>query len=241
MRNKIITLLVILSIFIMPSTASSTLTATPANTQLSINGQAVQGVYINDKLYLPARDTFEKAGWVVDYKTGKTDIYTPEYKLSPYCVYIESSHGTGSGVLVNGKILTAYHVVNNSPTLKIMDYQQLSHTAKLLKYDESLDIALLSTDMTGGVEIGDSNIPNYTYVDLITCPKGVLNVYDKGKFMWISEGETLMPIRSTKIYPGSSGGAVFYQNKLIGIIQKGDDGLFGGFAMPINKIKDFLK
>ncbi len=241
MRNKIITLLVILSILIMPSTASSTLTATPANTQLSINGQAVQGVYINDKLYLPARDTFEKAGWVVDYKTGKTDIYTPEYKLSPYCVLIKSSIGNGSGVLVNGKILTAYHVVKGASDITAIDFQQLTHTAKLLKYDETLDIALLSTDMNGGVELGDSNIANGTLVDVISSPKGVLNIYERCKFLFMPEGENLMPIRATKIRPGSSGGGVFYNNKLIGILQQEGQDNYAGYAMPINKIKDFIK
>ena len=263
MRNKIITLLVILSIFIMPTTASSTLTVKPIQTQITVDGKSITGPFVtyNDTTYVPIRKLCEAAGFTVDYTPGnitvEKDIQNKVFdSQDDNCVYIRSESQNlnlmeeGSGVVYNDMyIITCYHVVKGFEKIIINDNKSAEYTASLYAYDSINDIAILKKSilcMKSTTILGNSDklSKNDTLI-AITSPRGILNTPSLSFVQ--STGKTIN-LYSEKIFPGSSGGGVFNSNgELVGIIQGGPTNasriktIMGTkYAIPINKIKPLL-
>ena len=78
-----------------------------------------------------------------------------------YFGYQTTSAAAGSGFILtqDGYILTNYHVVEGSNSIKVTTYDGTGYDATLIGYDESNDIAVLKIDATGltPVVLGDSD------------------------------------------------------------------------------------
>ena len=78
-----------------------------------------------------------------------------------YFGYQTTSAAAGSGFILtqDGYILTNYHVVEGSNSIKVTTYDGTSYDAQLIGYDESNDIAVLKIDATDltPVVLGDSD------------------------------------------------------------------------------------
>ena len=81
-----------------------------------------------------------------------------------YFGYQTTSAAAGSGFILtqDGYILTNYHVVEGSNSIKVTTYDGTSYDAQLIGYDESNDIAVLKIDATDltPVVLGDSDTLN---------------------------------------------------------------------------------
>ena len=78
-----------------------------------------------------------------------------------YWGYQTTAAASGSGFILtaDGYILTNYHVIENSNSVKVTMYDGASYDATIVGYDESNDIAVLKIDATGltPVVLGDSD------------------------------------------------------------------------------------
>ena len=78
-----------------------------------------------------------------------------------YWGYQTTAAASGSGFILtaDGYILTNYHVIENSDSVKVTMYDGTSYDATIVGYDESNDIAVLKIDATGltPVVLGDSD------------------------------------------------------------------------------------
>ena len=78
-----------------------------------------------------------------------------------YWGYQTTAAASGSGFILtaDGYILTNYHVIENSNSVKVTMYDGTSYDATIVGYDESNDIAVLKIDATGltPVVLGDSD------------------------------------------------------------------------------------
>ena len=81
-----------------------------------------------------------------------------------YFGYQTTGAAAGSGFILtaDGYILTNYHVVESSDSIKVTTYDGTSYDAQLIGYDESNDIAVLKIDATDltPVVLGDSDTLN---------------------------------------------------------------------------------
>ena len=78
-----------------------------------------------------------------------------------YWGYQTTAAASGSGFILtaDGYILTNYHVIENSNSVKVTMYDGASYDATIVGYDESNDIVVLKIDATGltPVVLGDSD------------------------------------------------------------------------------------
>ena len=78
-----------------------------------------------------------------------------------YFGFTTTSAAAGSGFVLSedGYILTNYHVIENSTSIKVTMYDGSSYDAELIGYDESNDIAVLKVDAENlsPVVLGDSD------------------------------------------------------------------------------------
>ena len=272
MKKRLIILLVALAVFIIPTSASSRFTLEGVNYPVIVNGQQLKTnsplmIYNDSVTYAPLRAICEQAGLKVRMENGQAVVKSnpEEYvknKMTLECVKVEASasgsdnYMTGSGVCYKGYIVTCYHVVKGYSTFNItFDYSVMDTVQKatLVKYDENLDIAILKPDfdMKSSTILGDSSKIDPVKNDLvvISSPKGVINVASFAYTEFIKDDQ--IGISAAKVYPGSSGGALFNEKaELVGIIQANKDIEEKGsgciiqkkysYAIPINKIKPLL-
>lgn len=179
-------------------------------------------------------------------------------KVKPSVVFIETSAGSGSGIVIesNGYILTNAHVVSgvNSATIKFANGQSYSGT--IVGRDENIDLALLKasainlTPATLGnsdfIEQGD---PVFTFgyplgiEGDVAFKDGTLSRRQK------IDGATYLEI-SAQILPGNSGGPLVNQSgEVIGVntLALGASKIGGvligetlKYAIPINIAKDLI-
>ncbi len=164
---------------------------------------------------------------------------------------ISSSHGAGSGFLINedGLMLTAAHVIKGDQEVGVQFRNGFYTEAKVLIYDEKHDIGLLKlndiTDLPGPLELGDS--------DLVKEAEEVYVIgYPDGEYA-ITEGiisqKTENYIKTdAAVNPGNSGGPLITKdNKLaIGIIVStkviaGEKAEGAHYAVPINVVETVCK
>ncbi len=178
-----------------------------------------------------------------------------------YWGYTTEAAASGSGFIVSsdGYILTNYHVVEDSNSIKISLYDNRSFPAELIGYDESNDIAVLKIDATDltPVVLGDSSALRVgDHVVAIGNPLGELTfsltqgaVSALGREVTFSNGTRMALIQTdAAINSGNSGGALFNSyGEVIGITNAKYGGSSSsasvdnlGFAIPINSVKNIV-
>ena len=178
--------------------------------------------------------------------------------------YPQEVEGLGSGFIINeeGYILTNYHVIANSTDVKVLLSTGEEVGAKVVNYDQQMDMAMLKLDegtkIPGIAELGDSDAL-YPGQDVIaigtplsknfaqTMTKGIVSAVNREVE---SESGTSSKVIQTDaaINAGNCGGPlVNSQGQVIGInsMKIGSSGSGSsasvegmGFAIPINEAKD---
>ncbi len=176
-----------------------------------------------------------------------------------YSNYGQSGTGfsTGSGFIISadGYVLTNYHVVEDASKVSISTHGGESYDALVVGYDDTNDVALLKTAVTGlpFVALGDSAQLNVgDQVVAIGNPLGELTStmtvgYVSGKERSVTtDGATINMIQTdAAINSGNSGGPLFnMRGEVIGITTAKYSGASSsgasiegiGFAIPINDV-----
>ena len=181
-----------------------------------------------------------------------------------YWGYQTTAAASGSGFILtaDGYILTNYHVIENSDSVKVTMYDGTSYDATIVGYDESNDIAVLKIDATGltPVVLGDSDKLNVgDPVVAIGNPLGELTfsltsgaVSALNREVTLSSNVTMDLIQTDcAINSGNSGGALFnLYGEVIGITnakysssgsssEASIDNI--GFAIPINSVRSIVE
>lgn len=180
-----------------------------------------------------------------------------------YWGYQTTSAASGSGFILteDGYLLTNYHVVEGSSSIKATMYDGTAYDATLIGYDASNDIAVLKIDAQGltPVVLGDSNSMNVgDPVVAIGNPLGELTFsLTQGAISALDReitlsGGTTMNLMQTDcaINSGNSGGALFnLYGEVVGITnakyssnamsEASIDNI--GFAIPINSVRSIVE
>ena len=179
-----------------------------------------------------------------------------------YWGYQTTAAASGSGFILtaDGYILTNYHVIENSDSVKVTMYDGTSYDATIVGYDESNDIAVLKIDATGltPVVLGDSDKLNVgDPVVAIGNPLGELTfsltsgaVSALNREVTLSSNVTMDLIQTDcAINSGNSGGGMFNVNgELMGIPTLKYTGSYYsgstvegiGMCIPINSAKPLI-
>jgi len=166
----------------------------------------------------------------------------------------------GSGVLVGERhdVLTAAHVVQGAPDIKVRTHDGVTRTAHVIYSQPSADIALLRLDETApelkSARLGDSDrLAVGQTIYAIGAPLGFEDSFSIGhisgfrEFGHLYDGTILAEFIQTDaaINLGSSGGPLFdSQGAVVGIASRivthsgGSEGL--GFAVAINTAKELI-
>ncbi len=180
-----------------------------------------------------------------------------------YWGYQTTSAASGSGFILteNGYLLTNYHVVEGSNSIKATMYDGTAYDATLIGYDASNDIAVLKIEAQGltPVVLGDSDNMNVgDPVVAIGNPLGELTfsltqgaVSALDREVTLSSGTTMNLIQTDcAINSGNSGGALFnLYGEVVGITnakyssnsmsEASIDNI--GFAIPINSVRSIVE
>ena len=176
-----------------------------------------------------------------------------------YWGYASTSAAAGSGFIfsTDGYILTNYHVVEDSTSIKVTMYNGDSYNAKLIGYDESNDVAVLKIEAAGLVPVVLGNSDKINVGDNVVAignPLGELtfsltagSISAKDRQITMTGGTTMQLMQTDcAINSGNSGGALFnLYGEVIGITNAKYSGTSGsgatidniGFAIPINKAR----
>jgi S1-C subfamily serine protease len=188
-------------------------------------------------------------------------------RAAPSVVLIRRDDGSGgSGIVVkSGEILTNWHVARGAKSLGVILFRasepsvpgNTRYEAKVLKYDEVADLALLSFSgpPTPTLELGDEKaLAIGSRVHAIGHPLWQFWSYTQGvvsqirpDFPWQTSGETIQHKATliqtqTPIAPGNSGGPLMTDDaKLVGVnswIRLERDGY--NYAVAVSEVKRFL-
>lgn len=204
----------------------------------------------NGSTYLPLRKVAEAIGAKIDYEPNHNKITIDNgldiEKLKESCVFIDTVDSTGSGFVYDyGKVLTCYHVVDNSNKNTAEFTNGSKEALTKVKDFKDIDVSILSINSTvKPVKIGDSDeVKAGDKVWLISSPKGKKNIVTSGEVIEVTSYNRITYIHSSaECHEGSSGGALFNsKGELIGIEDKDStlqDG--SGYAIPINDIRKAL-
>ena len=181
-----------------------------------------------------------------------------------YFGYQTTAAAAGSGFILtqDSYILTNYHVVESSSSIKVTTYDGTSYDAQLIGYDESNDIAVLKIDATDltpvvlgdsdSVSVGDSVVAIGNPLGELTfsLTAGAISALDRP--VTLSSGTTMNLMQTDcAINSGNSGGALFNMyGEVIGITnakysssssssEASIDNI--GFAIPINQVRSIVE
>lgn len=165
-----------------------------------------------------------------------------------------SSVGSGFIIESNGYIVTSYHVVKDSLSIKIILNDKREFFAEIVGYDKKTDLALLKIDATNlkTVKIGDSSILKVgNWLIIVGNPYGIGQSVSTGivsaKGRNLQNGQIQEYIQTdAAINTGNSGGPMFNLNgEMVGIntaILSPTGGNVGlGFAIPSQIAQDIIK
>ena len=233
------------------------------------DASSIVDIFQSDVPTIPRADTdpdlrfyCEKAG------EEKLTIQQVYQRVNPATVLVltdlgeKASVGTGVILTADGYILTNYHVIENSNSVKVTMYDGTSYDATIVGYDESNDIAVLKIDASDltPVVLGDSDTLNVgDSVVAIGNPlgeltfsltTGVVSALDRP--VTLSTGTTMNLIQTDcAINSGNSGGALFnLYGEVIGITnakysssgsssEASIDNI--GFAIPIDQVRSIFE
>lgn len=177
------------------------------------------------------------------------DYYGRRYQQPPQKE--QSSLGTGFIISEDGKVLTNYHVIAGAAEIFVNLHSSEKVQAKILGYDEKLDLALLQmpSKMTyPTVSFGDSDASLIgDWVVAVGNPFGLGQtvtagiISAKGRVLGAGPYDDFIQTDAS-INPGNSGGPLFnVEGEVIGIntaIIASGQGI--GFAIPINMVKQVM-
>ena len=174
-----------------------------------------------------------------------------------------TSAASGSGFILteDGYIVTNYHVVEGATSVTVSTYDGKSHSASIIGYDESNDLAVLKIAATGlsPVVLGSSaNLNVGDGVLAIGNPLGELTfsltagvVSALNREVTFSGGAVMDLIQTDcAINSGNSGGALFnYYGEVIGITNAKYSGSTSSgstidniaFAIPIDSVRNIIE
>lgn len=171
----------------------------------------------------------------------------------------EVESGIGSGFIISqeGYVLTNYHVIADSSSVKVIFSNNTEAEAKVINFDENQDLAVLKitdgTRVPGVIELGDSDtlkvgetviaIGNPLGKEFIgTVTSGIVSAVNRD--IVINDKVLSFIQTDAAINPGNSGGPLLNTaGKVIGIntAKIGATGIEGiGFSIPINIVKGRL-
>ena len=172
--------------------------------------------------------------------------------------YQTTSATSGSGFILtaDGYILTNYHVIEDTDSIRVSMYDGASHKAVLVGFDESNDVAVLKIDAknlspvilgnSDKINVGDPVVAIGNPLGELTFTLTAGSISAKEREITMSTGTTMRLMQTDcAINSGNSGGALFnLYGEVIGITnakysgsptQASIDNI--GFAIPINKAR----
>ena len=140
---------------------------------------------------------------------------------------VYTKYGTGFFICNNGYLITAYHVIANSKTIKLYNDTYKGTTAEIVKFSKLLDIAILRTNKSPENTISITNNVVKVGEKVFTIGYPVIEILgDEPKYTdgvissntGISSEASLMQI-TTPVQPGNSGGPLLNtKGELVGVI-----------------------
>ena len=234
--------------------------AASSDTSVMLEGQrqtaALQVASVDTSKLLTASEVYAQN---VNSTVGITTSITTNY-----FGYQTTAAAAGSGFILtqDGYILTNYHVVESSSSIKVTTYDGTSYDAQLIGYDESNDVAVLKVDATDltpvvlgdsdSVSVGDSVVAIGNPLGELTfsLTAGAISALDRP--VTLSSGTTMNLMQTDcAINSGNSGGALFNMyGEVIGITnakysssssssEASIDNI--GFAIPINQVRSIVE
>ena len=242
------------------SSAAAAPTAASSDASVMLEGQrqtaALQVASVDTSKLLTASEVYAQN---VNSTVGITTSITTNY-----FGYQTTAAAAGSGFILtqDGYILTNYHVVESSDSIKVTTYDGTSYDAQLIGYDESNDIAVLKVDAndltpvvlgdSDSVSVGDSVVAIGNPLGELTfsLTAGAISALDRP--VTLSSGTTMNLMQTDcAINSGNSGGALFnLYGEVIGITNAKYSSSSSsstasidniGFAIPINHVLSIVK
>jgi S1-C subfamily serine protease len=177
--------------------------------------------------------------------------------MNGYLEPVTVTEKTGSGVLISdkGEIVTNFHVIQDSSKLEVVSSSGVSHAAKVLVGDSSIDLALIKAPTMAGttpVPIRKkSPVTVGQKIFVLASPFGIINSYTEGRVSGLHRSFGFTKYEDSiqtdaSINPGASGGGVYSKEKhLVGIasgIISSDQGFQGiGVVIPFYIVRAFIR
>ena len=213
--------------------------------------------------YAPAGQEMTAAEVYAAYVNSTVGITTTAVTTN-FFGFRTASAASGSGFIISedGYIVTNYHVIEDSESIKATTYDGTTYDAVLVGVDETNDVAVLKIDASGlsPVVLGDSDqlnvgddviaIGNPLGELTFSLTKGTVSALDRE--ITLSSGVTMTLIQTdAAINSGNSGGALFNMyGEVVGITNAKYSGSGStssasidniGFAIPYNSVSDVIK
>lgn len=185
----------------------------------------------------------------------KASLETLYQKTHPAAVRIETiPEGTGSGFFISadGLVMTAYHVVRDASSFRVVTSKQQSFAASVVGYDEYHDIAILKVKASGPLpflELDTGHNPKAgdgvlaignSRGEFISPRYGLVTSVDRDIFPFFNS----VAISSTlPLAPGDSGGPVLNEEgKAVAVVIAigVSDGVFESYLSPLYNQDELL-
>ena len=213
--------------------------------------------------YVPGKEAMTAAE-VYAANVNATVGITTSIKSTNFFGYQTEAAAAGSGFIItaDGYIVTNYHVIEDSDSIKVTTYAGDTYDAALVGYDESNDLAVLKINASGlatvvlgnsdALNVGDDVLAIGNPLGELTfsLTKGSVSALDRE--VTLSSNVTMKLIQTdAAINSGNSGGALFNMyGEVVGITNAkySSSGAVSeasidniGFAIPISDVEDIIK
>ena len=162
---------------------------------------------------------------------------------------------TGSGaVLGSGRVLTAAHVVDDQTYVQVRpNGTARKFRARVAFVSHAADLALVEVDdpgfreLTAPLELGDlppvrAGVAAYGFPnggETLSITEGVVARVED--WPYVHSGESLLAIQmDAAVDPGSSGGPLLREGRIVGVAMQGFKGSGIGCAVPVPMVRQFL-
>ncbi len=172
-------------------------------------------------------------------------------KIANFLIINATLGRRGSGTHIklgnNYYVLTASHLIKEKSNIMVaIDNNDTRYCLKLVKIDREVDLALFEI-------LGSAHLPTLelstiepkvgSLLTVIGNPTGLVDVVTNGVASNINKDGYII---TNKIFYGSSGGAVLYRGKIVGVIKKilvkfGIPTVSYGVSSKLNELNEFLE
>ena len=260
-HGKIIALALVVSLLAGAAGAGGVLAISGASGE-SRHSQILEGVRPNSTIDVATIDTSKEMTPAEVYAQNVASTVGITTSITTnFFGFTTTSAASGSGFIFtdDGYILTNYHVIEDSNSIKVSTYDGSSYDAQLIGYDESNDIAVLKIEAEGlspvvlgdsdNLNVGDSVVAIGNPLGELTfsLTSGVVSALDRQ--VTLSSNVTMDLIQTDcAINSGNSGGPLFnLYGEVIGITNakyssSGSEASIDniGFAIPINNVLNIV-